>query len=795
MRKAHADIELLAPAGGDDALRAAVANGADAVYLGLDRLNARRGAENFTLEALAGACEFAHLRGVRVYLTANVVILPHEYDGALDYIDRAWAQGVDAVILQDVGLFEGVRQSLPHVRVHASTQVNCHNASTLMALAEMGCARVTLARESDLGSVATLSRSAREVGIETEVFVHGALCVSYSGQCLLSSMIGGRSANRGRCAQPCRLPYTLFDPAGGPVEVPGAHLLSPRDLAAIGLLPDLLAAGVSSLKIEGRMKSAEYVAVVTGVYRQALDRALEDPEAFRARDGELEVLAEAFSRGFSGAYLEGERGNAMMSYQRPNNRGVAIGRVASLEGGVAYIQLDRALSRGDTIEVWTGRGRSVQTVGPLLVDGASRDSAQPGSRAGVLFDQPPGKGDRVFRVRDASLMDAAQRTFRGTTTAPVDVEVSVRVRVGEPLEVALSVADVRVSASGGSIETARTRPVSAGDVIEHVGRFGGTAFSPSTWDVDLSSGAGVGFSELHRVRREAVQRLEDALLVPWRGRRVASPTAPPLVSAKRQRAVRLVAVVGDLPSALGCLEAGADAVHVDAREVGEEVPDGVWTLLPRIATDAEEQALLARVGKDSRVIAGTLGTLRGAIASGALVEAHWSLNVANPHAVSALARMGAMLAWLSPELTLEQVAAVAARASLPIGVAVIGRQEVMVTEHCVLMAAGECARSCAVCARRTGVSHLVDRKGYRFPIRTDRSGRTHVYNAVPLDATRIISELIECGVSSLRMDLELETPQAAAAQVRRVRALIAGGGHDAGGASRDTTSGHFFRGV
>jgi U32 family peptidase len=253
--------ELLAPAGGIEALRAAVANRANAVYLGVDRLNARRGAENFTLEGLGDMCRYAHLRGARVYLTVNVVVLPSEIAGALDLVDEAWAVGVDAVIVQDLGLLGVIRRLLPHVRIHSSTQLNAHNTPTVRTLESLGVSRVTLAREV---SVEEIGGFVSAGSIEIESFVHGALCVCYSGQCLMSSLIGRRSANRGQCAQPCRLTYELVDESRTVLATPGAHLLSPKDLAGIAVLPRLVEAGVAALKIEGRMKNPEYVGLPGG---------------------------------------------------------------------------------------------------------------------------------------------------------------------------------------------------------------------------------------------------------------------------------------------------------------------------------------------------------------------------------------------------------------------------------------------------------------------------------------------------------------------------------------------------
>lgn len=793
--------ELLAPAGGPEALRAAVAGGADAVYLGVDRLNARRGAENFTIETLADACRFAHLRGVRIYLTANVVILPEEMQDAVTLVDEAWTAGVDAVIVQDPGLLAQVRELMPHVRIHASTQMNAHSTSTVEAIAKMGAARVTLSRETSLAEIAELSSAARRAGAQTESFVHGAICVCYSGQCLLSSLIGGRSANRGMCAQPCRMTYELVDGSGSIIAVPGAHLLSPKDLAGIGVLPQLIESGVSSLKIEGRMKSAEYVAVVTGVYRSALDRAASAPDAYEVRDGEMNVLAEAFSRGFSSAYLTGERGNAMMGYRRPNNRGVGIGRISAITGDIAEMTLEAALSGDDLLEIWTNQGRITQDAGPITVGADTLAEAPAGARVKLRLQGPAAAGDRVFRVRNAALARAAERTYQEAEPADLPVSVEVSMVIGEPVRVRITDSKGRVGeASGAQVETARTRAVTADDVTQHVGRLGGTPYRPESWDVRLSPGAGIGFSELHRVRREAADALSRAILETWEKRALVRPhvTVPQGQPGRPVTAPRLVAVAADVDAARACLAAGADEVHVASMELGSEATHGVVRLLSRVSHDPEERASLARVSEGTAVVASTLGALCGAAKLGARVQAHWSMNACNPWAVAEFSRLGASMIWLSPELTGRQIGDIAASSEVPVGIAISGRQEVMVTEHCVLMAEGECDRRCAACSRRSSTRLLRDRKGYEFPIRTDVMGRTHLYNSVPLDLTYALDQVLETGVAALRMDLETETTNSAAEETARVRRALdaaLAGAPLLDGKRSQTTSGHFFRGV
>ncbi len=792
--------ELLAPAGGPESFRAAVANGADAVYLGVDKLNARRGAENFDLGNLSATCRYAHIRGVRVYLTVNVVILPSELADALALVDAAWAAGVDAVIVQDLGLLRVTRSLLPHVRIHSSTQLNAHNTPTLRTLAALGVSRVTLAREVSLEEIESfVSQSV----VEIESFVHGALCVCYSGQCLLSSMIGGRSANRGVCAQPCRMTYELIDVTGATLSTPGAYLLSPKDLAGIAELPRLVHTGVSALKIEGRMKNPEYVALVTGTYRAALDRAAAGPESYELRDGELAVLSESFSRGFSEAYLLGERGNDMMSYQRPNNRGVFVGRVSRAVLGAATVALESQLDSADTIEFWTSAGRFAQPAGLLGYSGGEHASAPAGVQATVRVEKSVSAGDRVFRVRNAALSDAARRTFAADSdAASIPLHFSVSVVAGEPLRIGVSDSQGRGGASTGpTVEPARTKAVTAEEIAEHVGRLGGTPYRAERFDLELSPSAGVGFSALHRLRREALGAYEEGILAPWSGRELIKPR---LREARRASAPRrwldVVVEASCLETALACLEAGADRAHVATQALRPgELPDGVVPLVPRILHDHEVAAALAHAVPGRTVAVGNLGMLKPVADTGSRVESHWSLNALNPAAVDQLAELGASLVWLSPELSGRQIADIGFSTQTPLGVAVWGRQEVMVTEHCILMAAGPCDRRCGSCERRAASHTLRDRKAYEFPVVTDVAGRSHVYNSVRLDLIEAIPEIVSAGVAALRLDVQTESAADAAAAVSSVRTALkdalAGNVRGAVTRNRTTTSGQFFRGI
>ena len=791
--------ELLAPAGGFDALRAAVRNGADAVYLGTADLNARRGAENFTLETLAEACRFAHLRGARIYLTGNVVVLEEEMRAALDMIARAWEAGVDAVIVQDLGLLTALRKALPEVRAHASTQIDVHNADSIAALAELGVARVTLARELSVAEIASLCASSP---VELESFVHGSLCFCHSGQCFMSSMLGGRSANRGLCAQPCRLPYDLVDSEGVIAEVPGRYLLSPKDLAGVELLPRLIAAGVSALKVEGRMKSPEYVASVVSVYRAALDRALADPSSFEVLPAETERLEEAFNRGFTQGYLADIRDDRMMSYTRPNNRGVPLGRVEKTLPGHATIVLDRSLESADTIEFWTAAGRFAQPAGELGLDVGSASAAPAGASVTLAVEGAVRPGDRVFRVVNAALTDAARRSWQSVEERrPVPVRVSVTLHIGEPARLELTAAGGAVTATGPLVEAARTKAVTADEVMEHVGRFGGTPYAADDICVHLDAGAGLGFSVLHRLRRDAVELLDERRLAPWAGRALPASPEPPGLGRAAARVDRPALVVAVLTRAAAdaCREAGADRV-VLACGTSARAASGHDALLPRIVHGSQVASVIACAdASDGVAVAGNLGMVRRLGVAGRRVEADWGLNVVNPWSSQALAGLGATGVWASTELSGRQIASLVAGSPVPVGVVVAGRLELMVAEHCVLQAAGPCDHLCAGCARRARPWALRDRKGYEMPVATDAEGRAHIYNAVPLDLSRALPELLAAGVSALRLDLQSSDAQGAALVTRawrmRLDAALRGATLPETAVTEPSTSAHFFRGL
>ncbi|MGI6113521.1 MAG: peptidase U32 family protein, partial [Mahellales bacterium] len=351
-------MELLAPAGSKEALHAAIKGGADAVYLGGTRFSARQYAKNFDNRQLEESTDYCHRFGVKIYVTVNTLLSNDELEEAADFIGQIHRMGVDGVIIQDLGLLHIIRQAFPGMAVHASTQMTTHNTQGVKALEEMGFKRVVLAREL---SIEEITRIAAETGIELEVFVHGALCLCYSGQCLMSSLIGGRSGNRGCCAQPCRMAYTLMDREGNKVKTQGRYLLSARDICTLSCLAGFKRAGVTSLKIEGRMKKPEYVSLVTSAYRKAIDSL---DEATNMQD-DMDKLMLAYNRGgFWPGYAFDNNIKQLIAPEKPDNWGLYIGRVKRYDGktGRLVLKLAGDIKLGDGIEIWQDSGNSTGMV-------------------------------------------------------------------------------------------------------------------------------------------------------------------------------------------------------------------------------------------------------------------------------------------------------------------------------------------------------------------------------------------------------------------------------------------------
>ncbi len=796
--------EVLAPAGSREAFFAAVHSGADAIYLAGERFGARAYAANFSVDDLTVLMRYAHLRGVKVYVAVNTLLNDDELPQALEFCAAVYAAGADALIVQDMGLVAELGRRYPQITLNASTQMTLHNTAGVQCAEQFGFERVILAREVSLADIKAICAATCQ---QVEVFAHGALCICFSGQCLFSSMVGGRSGNRGRCAQPCRLKYEL-QTADGKVLGSG-HLLSPKDLNTIENLPELTAAGVASLKLEGRMKRPEYVAAVTAAYAAA---AAGKPYNRRS-------LWQAFNRGFTTAYLTDEPGADMMSYERPNNRGVKLGRIAKITPQELTLKLDAPLLPGDGLEIWVTRGgRRGFTVPPTAQ--ITADEAIIPLQNLPIEPQNCRVGDRVFKTLDSTML-LPPEYVAAQDNLPLNLRFTAHLGQQPTLTAAYGSYTVQAVADY-TVPQANNRPADMTLLQKQLGRLGGSGWYLADLAVDMDEGIMLPASVLNNLRRDAVAALEDKMLQNWYRPMLKAVQHG---TAKKQRSVApkgralLAALVDTCAAAEAAVAAGADVVYWQAsggrwqkqptaddlaRLAAVGVP--VYAQLPTIALERELPLWQKRLQQYRA--AGFAGVLANNLWAVKLMQqagwgswlADFGLNCFNAAAAYRFVGLGAARVALSRELNSGQLAAVAG--SVPTEVQVFGNLELMISRHCPIGAVvgAKTAENACAGACRGGSFKLRDEKGYSFPVYTDEFCRSHIYNGHQLCLVAEAAALAKQH-AALRLDLLHYSPQNVAKIVGIFADAIEGCGSDS---ARDElaklalgglTKGHYFRGV
>ncbi|MBO8129465.1 MAG: DUF3656 domain-containing protein [Peptococcaceae bacterium] len=790
--------ELLAPAGGWDALVAAVQNGADAVYLGVKSFNARQSADNFDRDLLVKAIDYAHIRDVKVYVTMNILLADAELEEAVCLARFLYEAGADGLIVQDLGFAKLVKELLPGFPLHASTQMTVHNLTTLRFLKELGFERVILARELSLKEI---DRLKQECNLELEVFVHGALCVCYSGQCLMSSLIGGRSGNRGRCAQPCRLPYILME---GEKEIgaEGPYLLSPRDLNLSSCIGDIAETGVDALKIEGRLRRPEYVATVVSIYRRILDRGRKG--RYYITPEEQRDLAQIFNRRFSKGYFYGNPGRDLMNYTQPNNRGLFVGRVRRYDARskTALVALDEELCVGDGVDFWVSVGGRVSLeIKELLVEKKPVKCAPAGSKAVIPVEGPIRAGDRVFKIWDAGLLRKARGSFASEKEAiAIPLRIDVRAAVGEPLTVRVKDFNGHTGEAATEVlgQEALKHPLTAEVIERQLSRLGNTPFHLQELNCDIRGNVMIPLSALNEARRQALKQLMNQKaaekrrrLKPYEEFRQDWQNIWARVSANQPvRAAKpeLVVAVGTLESLKAALRAGADTVCFPGEGLGPQKPVGLdevgdalrlcdlagakfvfW--IPRIVRNHEITRwlrFLEEYKKDiDTVMTGNLGILGMLAKTGLQVYADYPLNIFNRVTAASLKRIGIKRMTLSPELTLAQVRELSRSVACDFEILVQGSLPMMVSEYCVIgsVRGGRNTRQRCRGPCREHRFYLKDRKRVLFPVAVDRDCRMHIFNAKDLCMVEHLSALKDLPLAGWRIDLRLKDASYAAAVI------------------------------
>jgi putative protease len=832
---AHPVPELLAPAGSLDAVRAAVANGADAVYLGGPAFNARDEGAHLSLDDIEAACSIAHARGARVYLTLNVLVKPAELTAALLLLGECIDRGVDAAIVQDLGLVRAIQEAYPGFEIHGSTQMTVHDASGARVMRDLGIGRVVLARENTLDDVRAIRAAVPELGLET--FVHGALCISYSGQCFMSGMISERSANRGSCAQSCRKDYVLTDAATGATLDTG-YLISAKDLAATDHLAELARAGVGCLKVEGRKKRPEYVATVTKGYREFLARVARG-ETAPPPPADVEPLVQIFSRGFTGGMYGGRAGRDYVTRTHPDNRGVELGAVVGRDRGDLLIDVRIPVAVGDGLGFEPPDGHGGSTMG-FAVTGVRTVFARDGiTRQAIASPVSVPAGSRVVRSSHAALLERARASYAGLADRVRARKSRLDVRVfgaaGTPLKAVFAADGESVTVrSEVTLAPAAKRALDAAVLREQLGRLGGTPFVLAALDdAGLSPGLFLPLSEVNHLRQQAV----DELLVRRDWSRVAaeaerrsrveavvgsvdSPAPAPATAAGTAGQLALRACVYDLEDARVAASAGATEVVIDpflrhpapsfarARALADELAEcGVSVRLrtPTIVRPEERRLVDRWLALGLPVLSGHLGLVAELGRGGADVIADYAVNCFNALTARELFRLGARRVTLSVELTTDELAAVAAPwQGAGFDVVVYGRPEGMTIEHCVLSAAFD--REPTTCRDLCVQSHtnvtLTDPSGYAFPVATDSACRNRLLHSRPIEGSEFLPRLWAAGVRGFHLLFNVPGDPIAelVAGYRRALAALATGEAPPSDAVRpfvgaSFTRGHFARAV
>ncbi len=781
--------ELLAPAGNWECVRAAVANGADAVYFGLPRFNARLRADNFSEAELPEVVDFCHRRGVKAYVAFNTLVFTGELDAAADYLRLLNRARVDALIVQDVGLASLAREITPLLPIHASTQMTVTSPEGAAFAQELGVKRAVLARELSLREIE------RFAGTETplEVFVHGALCVAYSGQCLTSESLGRRSANRGECAQACRMPYELV--VDGALRDLGdrRYLLSPQDLAAVEEIPALVERGVISFKIEGRLKSPEYVAAVCQVYRKALDAALEH-RSHRVTAADRYQLEMTFSRGLFSGWMHGVDHQQLVPARYGKKRGPLAGRVIRV--GADFIELDTAiaLAPGDGVVVDTGGdtnaeqgGRIYSLKGPRLFFGR-----------GQLDFARIHPGDRVWKTDDPALEKRLRQSFAGHIAARRRENIDLRVSgtAGQPLVLE---ADGVIATSAMPLQTARTAPLTVEKLREHLGRFGESPFALGQLDWQIEGEVILPIGELNRLRRELAYGLETARSTPrperadsWRdiftAQRVTSPTE---FTSTRQLTV-LCRSEEQVAAALAC---GVETLYVDFEDI-RRYKDAVAAVrsaggatrvllaTPRIQKSGEQGffKLIENADPDG-VLVRNLGAIAWYRAARAEQEnqfelvGDFSLNVANPLTARHFLSKGLDRLTISYDLNIDQALdLLRASEGSPLELTLHQHMPMFHMEHCVFAAFLSKGSSYLDCGRPCDKHRvrLRDRVGMEHPLRADVGCRNTLFNSVAQTGASYFEALCESGLRYFRVELLEESESEASRVIRAYQALLTG---------------------
>ncbi|WP_026885357.1 DUF3656 domain-containing U32 family peptidase [Clostridium beijerinckii] len=782
-------IELLAPAGSMESLIAAINNGADAIYLGGNKFSARAYASNFDNETMMKAVDYAHSYNIKVYVTINTILKQNELKEALKYAGYLYEIGVDAIIIQDLGLVKLIRDVYPDFELHASTQMTIHNAEGALYFREKGMQRIVLSRELTLDEIRYISK---DLGIETEIFVHGALCVCYSGQCLMSSMIGGRSGNRGRCAQPCRMQYTLKGENFGEKK---AYLLSPKDTCFIDDMDAIIKSGTASLKVEGRMKKPEYVAGVTRNYRKAIDKVVINTK-FDLQKGRQE-LAQLFNReGFAKAYLYKNVGKDMMSYNYPKNTGVYIGQVSNN----GEIKLESSVSLGDGIRF----NDDGFTLSKILNNNNEVKEAFRGETVKLFPTGGYKKGYKLYKMSDKKLYDELNEDLK-PYKRKINLTGEVEFKVNSPLCIKAKYNKKEYRVYGEIVEEATNKPLTRERVEESLRKSGEIPYKFDKIIFDIFDDGFIRISAINNLRRELFEKILKEEVSSYRRKRTEGTMKENNAKCQENLGYIYSCITKDqLKALLEDNKAQNIALEIffsrqkhalnknDLKNLHENSKDkNIYLKVPSIIKQ-EFNSIVKIIDELKPYIKGIITSNAGIIKiykDKLFIIGDYKLNIFNKDAAEFYAQ-DVDIPFLSMELNRKEIKELMKNVNCNIGINIYGKTELMVSEYCPIgstfgnkSSKKECSGACM-----KDNFKLIDRMNESFTVLGDNSCRSYILNSISTNLIDEMEELKSFNISNFRVDFKDESYD----EVKDVLNQIA---HNAKNENNKYTKGHYRRGV
>lgn len=769
------NLELLAPVGSFESLKAAVQNGANAVYLGGKEFSARASANNFDRQELIEAVKYAHIRACKVFVTVNTLIKQDEVEEFIEYIKFLYEIQVDALIVQDIGMARLIKREIADFEIHASTQMSAHSLDDVRYLEKVGFKRVVLARELNIDEIKYITDNCKA---DIEVFVHGALCVCYSGQCLMSSVLGTRSGNRGRCAQPCRQKYRLYNiDEDKYIETKGDYLLSPRDLNTVENIGKIIDSNVLSLKIEGRMKRPEYVATVVSAYRDAISNYIKNKNE-KVDSQRIEELYTIFNRKFTNGYILGEVGSDVMNSNKPNNRGLYIGKVISYnpKSKRLKIKLEKTLKKGDGLNIGGG------TVGRIIKGREISDYARAGEVVEIDYLSKLASGTEIFKTSDGMLIDRVRKSYEEDKEyIKIPIKAKLEVALGKVVKLTLEDFDGNIVSVSGEKEAEKAIKValSSEKAEKQISKMGDTPYILREFKSSIEDGVSIAISELNNVRRKAVEKLSEKRILVDRSEaninNIEKTNSIKQVFDESDDSLKVNVSCKNIAQLKSAVKKNIDTIYYkdvyslnEAIEIAKENSKKIAFYMPRIIRNAEDNIYraLEKVEKSNieymeafRVSNyGEIERIKEKYPDKKIKISSW-MNVINDESIKYYNSVNADTICLSQEVSLMQIRNISdeVKRRSNLEYLVYGHTEMMISEYCPM---GVLTKDCkknkreAICSK--SIYALESSDGERFRLSQDENCRTTIFSDETVCLLEEVEELYEEGIKNIELAFYFE---------------------------------------